>query len=279
MAEYKIIRLITDPIEDIKDTIFVFRKFIHSMAYKYNADYILTYGGFLKFNYSDKLCEGIDITNPSDEVLEEIYNRAEKKVVVFFNKLGEKDFGLLKTVARYLTIGIDRREEGSKYNIELIALYDLQQENVIHWTGKFYPLQEQEKNLIRLPVDSHFVSIGRKNLVILGCHDLNVMNHRARINASKSSFRLLLQKEFDNHMDLNYPDIILHHPHFTSNKLTWSMAWNKIKKDYPDIECYASGICYSCFDDLSNLRKLIYCTQKGTVCNCVIENDDVIIFT
>jgi hypothetical protein len=278
MHKYKIIRLVTDKLITEKDKIKVVKRFINEISGRFSSEFLLTYGGFLSFSYDDELCEDIDILKPTSILLNKIFIIASEKINSFFDQLSESELNSLANISNYLTIGIDRENEKSKFNIELVAIYDLNKRETIHWTGKFYPLQRQERNLIRLPLESHFITINRKSLVVLGCHDLNVVSPRARHNSSKEGFRVKIQNEFDKLIHKGNYSVILHHPHFTNSKKTWKMSWGKIETDYPMIKHFASGLCVDNTRDFSIIESVIYNTQKGDVCSCVFLKDREVVF-
>ena len=66
----------------------------------------------------------------------------------------------------------------------MVCLIDLKNYE-FHWTGKSYPIPNQEKELVRIVnLKSHFLileDIGK--VMILGCHDLNIFNPRSDKNA------------------------------------------------------------------------------------------------
>lgn len=278
MRKYKIIRLVTDKLITEKEKIKVLKRFINEISGRFSSDFLMTYGGFLSFSYEDDLCKEIDIQNPADKILNKIFNKASYKINSFLDLLSESEFNSLADISKYLTLGIDRYSENSKFNIELVAVYDLNKREIINWTGKFYPLQNQERNLIRIPLNSHFVSLNKKKVVLLGCHDLNVVNPRARHNSSKQGFRVIIQKEFDKLINKDEYFMILHHPHYTNNYKTWKMSWSKIESDYPMIKHFASGLCVDKTKDLSTIEKVVNNTQKGDVCSCLFLDDKEIVF-
>jgi len=155
--------------------------FINKWDYKDKVDFILTPGGFLLFpwDYSITKKHVIDPKSPDPKIIEKLVEQGQKfleKILItndFYTKLGK--------ITKYITFGVDSYSGKSPSNlhIELIFLIDLKEKKFYH-TGKFYPVNRQEKGLIRYTnLNSHFLNLGKKNnVMILGCHDLNIFNRR-----------------------------------------------------------------------------------------------------
>ena len=146
---------------------------------------------------------------------------------------------------QYLTLSLDFRSLGVRPHAELVALIDLASGKVIGWTGKSYPTMDQERSLIHITdLSSHMYRVGGERVLVLGCHDLNVFNARARANQKVGGWRhsrcgamLQLFEEFQ-------PTIILQHPHATDTWKSWVQAWREVARRYPGA-AWASAIAYA----------------------------------
>jgi len=242
--------------------------FINSEYNNKTYEFILTPGGFLNFDIRD-LQYNFDISKAEKQDISLLQERANSVVKRFFENLKPSTFKKLKEIADYFTIGIDSFI-GDIYldipHIELVAVYSLKEENVIRWTGKFYPLKSQEKSLIKIiDLNTHFIELNNQKVVLLGCHDLNVFSPRGQATAkgwrkqTADKFKTLC-KEFK-------PAIILQHPHFTDYQYIWNLAWRNIEKELPSVKHYASGIKYyydgyTCRGDIKDVLEK---TKKGDV--------------
>ena len=145
--------------------------------------------------------------------------------------------------SRLLTLGVDL--VGESMRAELVSVIDTKAGEVIHWTGKSYPVSgKEERTLVQAPLKSHLLEFGGKRLLILGCHDLNLFSQRARKRQRAGSTRRKrcnamrkLAKEFD-------PVAVLQHPHTTDTPKIWSVAWAGVGRQLPEVETFASGIAY-----------------------------------
>lgn len=148
---------------------------------------------------------------------------------------------------RWLTLGIDMiwgDDSRPQPHVELVAIVDVERGSVIGWTGKSYPTLDQERLLIQAPPDSHFVTLSRRRVLVLGCHDLNMYNPRGFANQNAASprrrrctlFRRLCQ-EFS-------PSIVVQHPHTTDSPRIWQNGWAALREKLPTVQYWASGIFY-----------------------------------
>ena len=67
--------------------------------------------------------------------------------------------------------------------------------------------------------------------MILGCHDLNMFNPRARAHPKLKKFRKGIQDSFSKMTKSKKPDIILQHPHSAIKASTWRLGWGGVHKD------------------------------------------------
>ena len=115
--------------------------------------------------------------------------------------------------------------------------------------------------------ESHFFRLNKKNIVIIGCHDLNVFNPRGQASLSHDSDKAKNSRKFVQICRKFKPDIILHHPHTTDTPNTWNLSWKEVEKRLPSVQHYASGIKYynSNGSPRSTLQKVLEKTKKGDV--------------
>lgn len=149
-----------------------------------------------------------------------------------------------KTV-KYLTLSVDLRSLNTDLHAELIAIFDINTESIINWTGKSYPTMNQENKLVHITDPStHLFKLGKDRALILGCHDLNVFNGRALANQKPGGNRhrrsQAMLKEF---IKFN-PTHIIQHPHGTDTWRSWNQSWNKVARTFPNAH-WASAITYA----------------------------------
>jgi len=231
------------------------------------TDYMITCGGFIKSSFKDQIVT-FDNKEPPKQIIDSAISEATQIIhTLLDNDLKEK----LKKNTKYLTLGIDLEKEFSFNKIELVAVINLQTDE-IHFTGKSYPVCNQQKTLIRITdYDSHFITLNGESVLILGCHDLTVFNKRAEKSAG--FWRSNIQKEFKNRINIKKPTIVLQHPHTTSKKRTWISSWSELNRICPEISNFASAGLY--FDpkhrERDNLDEILNATHKGNVLNIIVE--------
>ncbi|MDC0672065.1 hypothetical protein [Nannocystis radixulma] len=149
---------------------------------------------------------------------------------------------------RWLTIGIDQRWGPEDYehrpHAELVAIVDVERGSVVGWTGKSFPTLNQERHLIQAPLESHFLTIGRRRVVVLGCHDLSMYNPRGYANQDPAGARRKRCDKFRRMCRQFSPMIVVQHPHSTDSPNIWRTAWAGLRDDLPSVQCWASGIYY-----------------------------------
>lgn len=152
----------------------VIEKFVAEVYRKQYFQFILTPGGFLRFKFPKQLHENHKISDLENKFINDLKDEAECEIIKFFKGLKSGTFKKLKMTADYMTIGIDGANPRGQH-IELVGVYDFRKEKLIHWTGKFYPIESQKRDLIKInDLNTHFVRLNKQNIIILGCHDLNV---------------------------------------------------------------------------------------------------------
>lgn len=243
-------------------------KFVISNYGKNHFEFIVTPGGFLKFNFPKELQSKLDIKKAEEENIEELKNEAEKTINDFFRELSIELYNKLITIANYITIGIDGFNKMNQC-IQLVAVYDFKQHKVIRWTGKFYPLEKERKYLVKInDLDTHFIRLNKQNVLILGCHDINVFSPRGQAVANPDGWRKKIADDFKHKCVEFKPNIVLHHPHTTDSDKIWNLAWKELEKDLPNVTHYASGIKYynkKTGIPRSSIEKVLDKTKKGDV--------------
>jgi hypothetical protein len=205
-------------------------------------EFIITPGGFLKFDWPSQFREWID-NDEANKELDIFYKSAEAEINNFFENIGDT-FEKLRKIGEYFTIGIDSENPNNGQHIELVAIFDFKKSKIIHWTGKFYPTEGQKRDLIKInDLNTHFTQINNQKIVILGCHDLNVFSPRGQANAKHSSWKRKTANKFKKLCREFKPDIILQHPHTTDTPNIWNLAWKTVEKKL-SVKHYASGIKY-----------------------------------
>lgn len=146
---------------------------------------------------------------------------------------------------KYLTLSLDLRSSNTPLHAELVALIDLSSGKILSWTGKSYPTMDQEKSLIHITdLKSHLIEVGGEKLLILGCHDLNIYNNRARTNQKVGGLRHQRCQAMLKLFDAFQPTIILQHPHATDTWKSWIQGWREVARRYPQA-AWASAIAYA----------------------------------
>ncbi len=206
----------------------------------FKAGYFITPGGFIEIPWK---------FNNFEEAVR------EAKIWV------EKLLSGIEINADCITVCVDSYSGASlkKPHIELVGVYD----GEWHFTGKSYPTVEQERGLIKASLESHFLEL-RDRVMILGCHDLNIFNPRSIKNSK--GWRRELNEKF-RELAINFkPEIVLHHPHYTDSKRIWLVAWKNLERMLPSVKHYASSsVYYRDCGERSSLEDVLRATKKGDV--------------
>ena len=166
----------------------------------------------------------------------------------------------LRQRSRFLTVGVDLVPDGqskigggSDTRAELVGVVDLDESAKVRWTGKSYPVSGQEERVLvqETHLESHLLSVAGHRVLVLGCHDLNVFNGRARANAKNA--RRKRREEMENLARRFKPAMVLHHPHQTDSRTIWRQGWSGLQGALAFNGPYASGIAY--FPDLKKSSK------------------------
>ena len=202
---------------------------IEEFVFKYHGsqkfEFLITPGGFLTFIFPPNIRHGISIPYAEKHLITSLQQEADKTINNFLKGLSTDIYIKLKEVADYFTTGIDGKNPINKQHIEFVAVFDLKQEEVIHWTGKFYPTEQQKKDLIKInDLSTHFIKLNSQNVLILGCHDLNAFSPRGQATASPNGWKKQVADRFKELCKDFNPDIVLQHPHSTDTPNIWKIG-------------------------------------------------------
>lgn len=243
-------------------------KFVKSNYLINHFEFIVTPGGFLKFDFPEELQIKLEIPKAEKNNVKKLQSQAEITIIEFFNQLPEGLYDKLTMIANYITIGIDGYN-GNDQEIQLVTIYDFKKHKVIRWTGKFYPIEKEKRRLIKInDLDTHFIRLNNQNILILGCHDLNVFSPRGQAVANKDGWRINIAEDFKQKCIDFKPSIVLQHPHHTDSSKIWNLAWKQLEKVLPFVTHYASGISYynkKTGIPRSSIEKVLDKTKKGDV--------------
>ncbi|MGE0108242.1 MAG: hypothetical protein AB7S81_00540 [Bdellovibrionales bacterium] len=217
-------------------------------------DFLMTYGGFINTK-ADRNPNNRSWASTKED-LRPFIEAAEKKINTLIT---DKFYRVAQGKVRFLSLGVDvsspdlnspkLKSSGShlfKSSAELIAVIDVAKKKIIHWTGKSYPTSDQERTLVQVSdLDSHFIKLGKKEILILGCHDLNMFSSRGASTRKKGGERDKRCKEMCRLLKKHQPQVALHHPHCTDSPRIWQIAWSGLKKILRVEPIWASGIHYA----------------------------------
>ena len=249
---------------------------IEEFVFKYHGsqkfEFLITPGGFLTFIFPPNIRHGISIPYAEKHLITSLQQEADKTINNFLKGLSTDIYIKLQEVADYFTIGIDGRNPTNKQHIEFVTVFDLKQDKVIQWTGKFYPTEQQKKDLIKInDLSTHFIKLNNQNVLILGCHDLNVYSPRGQATASPDGWKKQVADRFKRKCKEFVPDIVLHHPHSTDTPNIWNAAWRELERELPKVKHFASGINYSNKTGVrASLDSVLQKTQKGDVVDVLL---------
>ena len=243
--------------------------FVNQFHGRNEFEYIVTPGGFLTFQFPLTIRNNVSNHYSEKYLINDLQQEADITINRFLKSLPKEVYTKLKGIANYFTIGIDGKNSVNKQHIELVAVYDLKQGIVIHWTGKFYPTEQQKKDLIKInDLSTHFITLNDQKVLILGCHDLNVYSPRGQANASPDGWKKQVAYRFKELCKDFDPGIVLQHPHSTDTPNIWNAAWRQLESELPDVKHFASGINYSRKDGVrATLESVLQKTKKGDVIN------------
>jgi hypothetical protein len=226
---------------------------------KFKTQFLMTCGGFLEFEWPSHITKEFigDCWNPNSVALSHLISAAD---LTLRRVLTPELLAKLAKLTNYITIGVDSYKElistTKNYinvpHVELVSLVNTQTGHSI-WTGKSYPTNAQQGGLVRVQdLETHFISLPSiGNVMILGCHDLNIFNNR---NLKHTGLlRKTLKNELRRLTKTKKPIAILHHPHTTPSSHTWASSWGWVRTELPSVKWYASAGSY---DDKKELPSL-----------------------
>jgi len=232
------------------------------------ADILLTPGGFIQFTWPNNLPEVGTVLHPNPDAVDDLIRSADHAVNILFpSQLTEK----IKPHTRLVVVGVDSTPDNERYQIELTCALDLKT-GIRRWTGKSYPDQDQISKLIRNEnLESHFIDLNDRRVLILGCHDLNIFNNRWESREKLLSiWRCETRVKMKELLSLSPPSAVLHLAHTIDSVGTWRNGWNGLQKRLPsDTLCVSSGCYYRKEGCRNSLREVQYAT---------IFNDDSLDF-
>ena len=242
-------------------------RFVNKFHNKYKFDFLVTPGGFVNFEFPKKMQIQLNIENAENNKIEFLKKSAEKDIAWFFKNISKKTLKKLRQTVKYFTIGIDGFNDFNQL-VELVAIYDFDNDRIINWTGKFYPTEGQRKNLIKVnDLSSHFIELNHDKILILGCHDLSVYNPRGQATAKPNGWKSQKSKEFRKLCKEFKPNIVIQHPHLTDTPKTWNLSWKGLEKELSSVEHFVSGIKYfnPYGENRDTLKNVLEKTKKGDI--------------
>lgn len=128
---------------------------------------------------------------------------------------------------------------------ELVALVDVKRRKVVRWTGKSYPVAAQERGLVQVSdLESHLINVAGEQVLILGCHDLNMFSARAYANQAAGTPRRTRTADMLKRARKFAPTLVIQHPHLTDSPRIWSTAWGSLRNSFPSVKAWASAVCF-----------------------------------
>jgi len=245
------------------------------------VDCLITCGAFLNFDWPQSLTHVHvgDNKNPNKAALNLLNSAAEKQC----NLLIDEELRMkLLACTDFITIGIDSQKDKislsnvsiRQLHVELVPLVDLKAKRYF-WTGKSYPTTGQENGLVRIQdLSTHFVALPFGKVMILGCHDLNLLIDRGKKTTHKT-WRQCLRGEFQELAKKAKPNYIFQHPHTTDSTQIWSAAWSAGQALLPTVGKYVSAGRYY-YDEnpgyeRSKLNDVLGKTKRGNTIDFIVS--------
>ncbi len=243
------------------------------------AKYTITPGGFIRTPLPQDY-HGRRGWKSRPEDFQKLIPTAQAAVDEVLSMLAEKTRQRLRDCTQFLTLGVDLIAPGQhklyggplNTHAELVAIIKASSGQVVQWTGKSYPVANQERTLVQeTDLNSHLFSSKRDRVLILGCHDLNMFSNRSWANQSPDGQRRQrcikmrkLAKKFE-------PNIVLQHPHVTDTYRTWQTPWSGVQQKLPSVNTWASGIAWGDEKEPQALEAIQARTHRGDVCDIVVK--------
>jgi hypothetical protein len=147
-------------------------------------------------------------------------------------------------VVDYLVLGADGAAGRGWPYAQMVAIYDVRAERIVHWSGKSFPTSTQEGDLVQfLPVDSHAAILGEDRVLLLDCHDLAVFSPYGAATSRRLE-RQTRRAEMRQLVSTFGPTLVLHLTHTMDTLRTWRDSWNELRSLAPTIRSWATGILY-----------------------------------
>ena len=247
------------------------------------VSYAITSGGFVKAPFPHDY-KGKQGWNSHRKDFEKLIPDAKKALD---EVLTDEILRVIRGHTRFLTLGIDlinkkrKGDDDIDRHAELVAVVETSSGNV-GWTGKSYPTEKQQDTLVHQPdLESHHFKLDGNNVLVLGCHDLNMFIDRGRPSKSRNSRKKDRKKDMRRlAIDWN-STVVLHHPHFTDTPNIWAAPWGSLRRMLPSADVYASGIAYCNFMPANRPRKpledVLDGTKWGDVEDIVVRKDGKVI--
>jgi len=195
-----------------------------------NVEFIVTAGGFVEFDWNKSITKKDigDPINPNPKTVQTLTSQAQTHLEKILSKNDYvKKFAKF---SRYMTFGVDSYSSKSpkESHVEFVFVVDLQKNKLYH-TGKTYPTTAQANGLVRIAdMNSHFLKLDKKSVMILGCHDLTMFNNRAK--ATAKNWRKGILEDFRKITYLKKPNIVLQHPHSAIKAGSWRNGWSGLRE-------------------------------------------------
>jgi hypothetical protein len=148
--------------------------------------------------------------------------------------------------ARFITVGVDVVGEAGLRgpHMELVAVFDVEKNRVIRWTGKSFPTRSQETKLVQASLESHLLQAGDERVLVLGCNDLNLFSPRVKHNVRVDSPRGQMSRQMRAITGRFKPTLVLQHPHATDTPNIWRPTWVGIGRLFGSVQGWVSAIRY-----------------------------------
>jgi len=231
-----------------------------------------TPGGFIRGGFPMKDIVSGPKSNASD------FSMITKAAGAFISKeiFSKSVLAALKKTTNYLTLGVDVREATDpnlERKAELVGTYDTRKGRFINWTGKSYPAAGEEESLVYCTnYKSHFQYLGKKRVLILACHDLNMFSPRSRASSAPNTYKAKTSALIQKMCDKFQPEVVLHHPHCTDTTKVWITGWVGVRRWITSAETYASGINYAQYYEVKGkCRQPLETVLRGTASGNVTD--------
>jgi hypothetical protein len=205
----------------------VLRSALHCVRrakFRSRSQFLMTCGGFLRCVWP----RGLVVSNPSkpsSRDLDTLRAAARRAGNTFLQEFLPQ----LRKITRCIALGIDC-SNGLNRSAEFVYIRDLHDGRV--WvTGKSYPTIGQEGEIVCFPMKSHLLEVESKEILVLGCHDLNLFSNRALTATKVGSPRHRRIKDMRRTIRTGKAtETVLHHPHWTDSANIWKTALSGLEK-------------------------------------------------